>query len=248
MTHKHAQHDEVERNAILGNIAEYGCHVALIEQTAYLPGFVYSIGLYYKFKQPEIICFGLKTSVMHAIINHACELIQSGVQIKINHLYKGFLEGFPIQFISVNKEYYQNYVGYAGWFYDMTFDFPLLQVIWPDKENNFPWEGNFNPQWKFKQPLLDRNIDFKFYEERNLAVFTTRQAFEGDSILYVYHDEDGAWQFHTSIEPDTADLKVVALEQITLQDPTVNEIFYLDYGESAWRASRFDEWQLNERV
>ena len=28
-------------------------------------------------------------------------------------------------------------------------------------------------------------MDFKFYSARNLAVFTTNQAFEDDSILYV---------------------------------------------------------------
>lgn len=67
--------------------------------------------------------------------------------------------------------------------------------MWPDKEHNFPWDENFNTDWKFKQPLLDRNTDFKFYERRNLGVYSTSQAQEGNPILYVYHNDDGDWNF-----------------------------------------------------
>lgn len=228
------------------NIENYGCHLTLIEADNYLPSFVYSIGLYKKFGHPEIICFGLNNNVAASIINHACDLIKNGETLTAGKLYRGFLEDFPIQFIQVDKEYYQNYVGYAGWFYNQTFDFPLLQLVWTDKQNNFPWDNDFNPDWKFKQPLLDRNTDFKFYEERNLAVITTKQAFNGDPILYVYHNEDGDWQFHTSLEPNLGDCMVVALEQITKLDPTINEIYYLQFGWRAWRDSKEGEWQTEE--
>lgn len=228
------------------NIENYGCHLTLIEASNYLPAFVYSIGLYKKFGHPEIICFGLNNNVAASIINHACDLIKNGETLTTGKLYRGFLEGFPIQFIQVDKEYYQNYVGYAGWFYNQTFDFPLLQLVWTDRQDNFPWDNNFNPDWKFKQPLLDRSTDFKFYEERNLAVFTTKQAFNGDPILYVYHNEDGEWEFHTSSEPNLDDFMVVALEQITKLDPTINEIYYLQFGWRAWRDNKEGEWQTEE--
>lgn len=227
------------------NIDQYGCHLVLVEADNYLPAFVYSIGLFKKFRHPEIICFGLKSEVSAAIINHACDLIKSGETFQSNKLYKGFLEGYNIQFLEVAKENYQNYVGYAGWFYN-SFDFPLLQLVWPDKQHNFPWDGGFNPDWKFKQPLLDRNTDFKFYEERNLGVFTTKQAFNGDTILYVYHNNDGDWQFHTTSEPDLKDSMLVSLEEITKLDPSVNELFNLQYGWRAWRASKADEWNYEQ--
>jgi len=238
--------DEKNRQVILDNIEHFGCHLVLIEADNYLPGFVYSIGLFKRFGHPEIICFGLKTEVMAAIINHACSLIEKGETIEANKRYSGFLEGYDIQFLQVSDEYYPQYFGYGGWFYDMTFDFPVLQLVWPDKEHRFPWEEGFNPDWKFRQPLLDRDTDFWFYEERNLGVYTTKQAFEGEPILYVYHNNDGDWQFHTSLEPHIEDARLVCLEEITTLDSSTNELYRLQYGWRAWRESDQAEWQFEE--
>jgi len=43
-----------------------------------MPGFVYTIGLYQKFGQPKLICFGLKADVQATILNHACDLMKAG--------------------------------------------------------------------------------------------------------------------------------------------------------------------------
>ncbi len=243
MKEDHQQHDLEAKQTIIANIEKFGCHLALLEADSGLPAFVYSIGLFKKFKHPEIICFGLKTNVMASIINHARDLIKSGESLIPGNRYRGFLEGYEIQFIEVDKEFYQNYLGYAGWFYDMNFDFPVIQLVWPDKQHNFPWDKDFNSDWKYTQPLLDRNTDFKFYEARNLCVFTTKQAFEGDPILYVYHNEDGDWQFHTSDNPQITDSRVVSLEEITKLDPSINDLFNLSYGECAWRGTKDSEWE-----
>jgi hypothetical protein len=240
--------DAEERQTILDNIENFGCHLVLIEADNYLPAFVYSIGLYERFKHPEIICFGLKTEVMANIINYACDLIKHNQTLTTNKDYSGFLQDFHVQFIEVDKDYYRDYLGYAGWFYNMTFDFSALQLVWTDKQNKFPWEKGFNPNWKFKQPLLDRNLDFKFYEERNLGVYTTKQAFNNKPILFVYHNEDGDWQFHTSDEPNLDDAMIVCLEEITQLDPTINELYRLQYGWRAWRDTKQDEWQFVEDV
>jgi hypothetical protein len=64
--------------------------------------------------------------------------------------------------------------------------------------------------------------------------------------LYVYHNEDGDWQFHTSDHPDITDSLLVCLEEITKLDPTVNEIYHLQYGWSAWRSSIDENWQYAE--
>jgi hypothetical protein len=243
---KTRQEAEDNISVVNDNIEKYGCHLVLIETDNYLPAFVYSIGLFKKFGHPEIICFGLPTNVAATSLNHACDLIKNGETLTSGKLYRGFLEGFPIQFLEVAPEYYHNYVGYAGWFYNQTFNFPLLQLVWTDKQNNFPWDKDFYAAWKFKQPLLDRNTDFKFYEERNLGVFTTNDAFNGEPILYVYHNEDGNWQFHTTLEPDLADSMIVSFEEITRLDPTISELFNLQWGWRAWRASKEDEWNYEE--
>ena len=183
---------------------------------------------------------------MNAMLNHACELIKQGITFEPNKPYQGFLKDYEIQFLKVTESFYADYVGYAGWFYDNSFDFPLLQIVWPDKQHKFPWDNDFNPKWRFRQPLLDRNTDFKFYEERSLGVYTTKQAFEGNPILFVYHDENGDWQFHTSSSPNPEDAKLVCLEEITKLDPTINEIYHLQCGWRAWRESPNSDWQCAE--
>ena len=97
----------------------------------------------------------------------------------------------------------------------MSFDFPVMQLVWPDKEHRFPWDVGFFPDWKFRQPLLDRNMDFKFYEERNLGVYTTNDVLAGAPVLIVYHNLDGDWQFHSGLEPDLSDATLVCMEDIT---------------------------------
>lgn len=240
----HNHHNSESKALIQANIDQYGCHLIMIGSDNYLPGFVYSIGLYQKFTHPEIICFGLKTSVMATLINHAKDLLQAGGIILPGKYYNDFLEGYSIQFIEVNKEFYPDYFGYAGWFYGSNAGFPALQIVWPDKQNKFPWEEKFNPDLEFKQLLLDRDIDFKFYEKKSLGVYTTQQALEGDPVLFVYHNEDGDWQFHTSLSPDLDNAKLVFLEQLVKRDPTLNEIYHLQYGWSASRLSINAEWKL----
>ena len=246
MSDEHTQHDIEAKKAIKENIETFGCHLALLEPDNYLSGFAYTIGIYEKFNHPEIICFGLNNNVMGAMLNHACNLIKEGEIFETNKLYDGFLKDYKIQFIEVKKEFYADYVGYAGWYYENSFDFPLLQIIWSDKQEKYPWDSDFNSDWKFKQPLLDRNTDFKFYEERNLGVYTTKQVLEGEAILFVYHNEDGDWQFHSSLDPNIGDARLVCLEEITKIDPTINEIYHLQYGWKAWRKTSESEWEWEE--
>jgi hypothetical protein len=245
-TDDHHVHDAAAKKAIAKNIEQYGCHLALLAPTDYLPGFAYSIGLYQQFGHAEVICFGLDQNVLVAVLHHARDLIKAGERLVLGADYSGFLEGYPVRFIEVDRDYYPNYAGYGCWYYGRSVDFPLYQLVWPDKEQHYPWDDGFNPNWKRKQPLLDRNTDFKFYEQRNLGVYTTKQAFHGDPVLYVYHNSDGDWQFHTTPDPEPAGAILVCLEELTKLDPTLNGIYHLDYGWRAWRTSKESPWEWEQ--
>ncbi len=242
----HIEHDKQAKKRIIDDIKEYDCHLALLESDGYLPAFTYTIGLYEKFQHPEIIIFGLETNIMGHILNDLRDEIKKGEAYEPNKTYSGLLEGYEIQFLEVKKENYRDYLGYAAWYYKKSFDFPVLQMIWPDKESKWPWENGFNEKWKLRQPLLDRNIDFKYHEEKNLGVYTTHHALEGKPILYVFHNEDGDWQFHTEYKPNIEDSKLVCLEEIIKLDSTLNEIYYLNYGQAAYRNEIGAEWTVEE--
>ena len=189
------------------NIEKAGLQVIMVQPTGYSPSFAYSIGLYKTYKHPEIICFGLPDDLGHTII---------------------------AEFLEVDKKNMSDYFGTAINYYD-TENFPAFQLVWTDRNDKFPWEDNFEEKFLFEQPLLDRNSNFKFREAKRLAVFTTRQWLELEKpILRVVHDNDGDWQFLTGDQlPE--DIKLVALEELIAKDNTLNDVFDLDYGQSAER-------------
>jgi hypothetical protein len=69
------------------DIDTYGLTVIMIEATDYLPSFAYSIGLWEKYKHPEIISFGLTLKTLHVIINDVAELVKGGQKIQVKRNY-----------------------------------------------------------------------------------------------------------------------------------------------------------------
>ncbi|WP_211999857.1 DUF4262 domain-containing protein [Chitinophaga sp. HK235] len=242
MSDDQCQHLPVSKEKIQEKINQYGCFIVQVPEDDYLPAFAYTIGLYQQYGHPEIICFGLSVELMASLLNDTCDLIKQGQAFAPCTSYDDFLDNYPVQFLTVDQAYYPYYLGTGCFFYDHS-RFPALQLIWPDKQSLFPWEPEFNPNWLRKQPLLDRNSDFMFQEEKNLAVFTSRQILEGSPILYVYHDEDGDWQFLSEEETDEQDVRIVALSEIVKIDPGIKELHLLSYDQRAWRASAKDKWE-----
>jgi hypothetical protein len=223
-------------------IEQFGWTVMLVEATPYLPGFAYTIGLWQNFGHPEIIAFGLSTNTLHLSLNTVGEMVKAGRKMEFGKIYTDeIFEQSDVQFLQVDQRNVTDYFGQAIEYYNSA-DFPALQLVWTDRNNKFPWEEGFETEFEFRQPLLDRNAAFKFKEAKNLGVFTTRQWLElGKPVLHVVHDTDGDWQFLSGDQmPD--DARLLALEQIVLKDPTLNEVFNLDYGESAHREYLGGPW------
>ena len=241
----HKDHNAEAEKRILSDVKAHGFHVALFNGDGYSPIFAYTIGLYKTHGYPELICFGLGLDLLHSVLWEGKRLLDKQPKPDPSVGYPDFLEGFDVRLITVDKDHYQDYFGYAAWFYK-SWDFPALQIMWPDKLSFYPWDAGFNPDWKAAQPLLDRNNDFKFREDRNLGVYTTRQVLEGTPILRVAHNSDGDWQFLCDTTTDVADLKIVCLEHIVQRDLTVNELFQLNYGWTARRETPEDDWETWE--
>ena len=241
----HKAHQHVDEQKLSADLENFGWTVLLMPATDYLPSFAYTVGLWKNYKHPELISFGLTTKTLHLILNDAGEIIKSGRVIEVNKIYNDFFKNGKTEFINVDNQNFADYFGYAINFYGTKY-FPALQLIWTDRNNNFPWDKDNEDEFKFRQPLLDRNADFKFREEKNLGIFTTRQWLElNKPILRVIHDNDGDWQFLTGDQmPD--DIRLVALEQMTLKDKTLNEVFNLGFGESAEREFIGGPWKRME--
>lgn len=234
--------DLLERTKL--NIDKFGLQVITVAATNYLPSFTYSIGLTQTYHHPEIICFGLPTDLAHEITNIVADLIKDGEVFTSGEIYNNIFNESNAMFIAVDKRNIDDYFGTGiNYYQDKQFD--ALQLIWTDSNDRFPWEENFEEKYVYIQPLLDRNAEFKFYEPKNLATFTTRQWLEEkEPILHVVHDHDGDWQFLTG-DQMPEDIKIVALEELIKKDSTLNEIFDLEYGEEAERDTIGGKWRRN---
>lgn len=243
MQDEHEEHNRKTEERIIADVAHYGCHFALVEDEDNLPGFAYTIGFQKSYNHPEIICFGLRVETLGAVLNIVKTEIKRGKVFKAGDMYPDILEGYNVTFLAIDKRNYPDYLGYAGWFYE-GWNFDAIQMIWPDKEGFFPWDVDFNSNFRHRQPLLDRNADFKFLEEPNLGVYTTRQVLEGAPVLFVSHEEDGSWQFHAGGQPVVTDGRVVCLEELVKKDDSLNAVFQLRLGKTAWRADLNSPWEF----
>lgn len=134
-------HDGME-DIVHANVAKYGCHVMMIDEDDARPGFAFSIGLTKTYGQPELICFGLRTKVMHSMINDVASRYARGEVFQAGDRVSDLIEGFDCELRAMSKARYREYLGYARWFYDGD-DFDVFQIVYPDMGGRFPWDEGF---------------------------------------------------------------------------------------------------------
>lgn len=238
-------HNCIDLNQTKAHIEKYGLSVVSVESTQYQPAFAYSVGLVETYNHPEVICFGLGQKILHEIINDVAEIIKKEGEVDPEREYENVFKNSRAKFLKIDQRNIQDYFGLAIE-YSGSQKITALQLIWTDRNNKFPWEIDFESEFKYMQPLLDRNAEFKFREEKNLGVITTQQWLENDDpIIRVVHEEDGDWQFLTK-KIDFDNVKIVALEQMILSDKTLNDVFDLEYGEEAERKFIGGKWKRNK--
>ena len=138
---------------VLADVAKYGWLVFKVLEKHESPGWAFSVGLYENFNHPEVVVFGLNDDLLGSVINSIGEDVRNGKTFAIDGLYPNLIDTYSCTFKSVNQVWYYDFLGYANWFYKGQ-DYPALQCIWPDRNSQFPWEPEFNPNWIWAQPLL----------------------------------------------------------------------------------------------
>jgi hypothetical protein len=226
--------DNDERR-VIEDVRKFGWHIVAVEDDPEGPAFAYSIGLYHTLKQPEIIIFGLKSANMGHIISGIAKEMRRGSRFEDWTESDQILDRYSCMFRRVDRGFYPDYLGYAMWFYRPD-NFPVLQCVWPDRKGHYPWQPGFSSETHARQPVLAREQSWRFHEEKNRAVFTTRQVLDGTyPILLVSHDDEGEWQFLCGTTNRPEDGKIVCLADVVAQHPAVLELADLPIG---WRAIR----------
>ena len=235
--------DENEQR-VIDDVRRAGWHLVAVENESDHPGFVYSVGLYHTFQQPEIIIFGLDSAAaMCEFINHVGDEMRRGASFEDWDESRQLVNGHCCMFRSVERELYAEYLGMAAWFYE-GLDFPALQGVWPDTSGSYPWEPGFPAELSARQPVLTERIGWPFHEGKNRLVATTRPVVERrQPVVLVTHDQQGDWQFLCGTTDRTEDQRKVGLETVVVSSPSVLELADLAVGWQAVRESPDRPWQ-----
>lgn len=224
-------------------ILQQGFFVCNFEQEACCPAFSYTIGLRESRNHPEFLCMGLSVEMNSYLIATAAEAVLQGTKFRPKQEYHEFLDGVPVKVVPILEEHLDRHFGFGIEYYG-TSEFDALQIVWPDRDGRWPWDDSCDEELSYCRKLLDRDPHFAFYAPANLRTFCSKGIFESNKpILDAIHQDDGEWQF-LSDEPCTPEnMMLVCLEEITKQDPTINELFDLPYGTRASRKQVGGDWE-----
>ena len=139
---------------VLSDIERVGWHLVIIPEDEEGPGFAFTIGLFHSFDHPEVAVVGQKMELQEYLLNEIGTQVQSGLRFTPTERYPGLLEGpFDCGFAEIPKNAYNEYLGYAQWYYRDR-EFPALQCLWPDRQNRIPIDDDFEPRLRDRQPLM----------------------------------------------------------------------------------------------
>ena len=137
----------------VNEVGWYNLHVA--EENGH-PAFSFSLGHFHKQDHPEIIIIGLPAETAHQLLNIAViKIVGAKEKIEPYKKYTEFTEGLSVAFVPVGLEHYAEYLGYANWYYgSMPKPYPVVQMVWPDREGKYPWEPGYDRRFSQLQPIL----------------------------------------------------------------------------------------------
>lgn len=141
-----------ERRAlhIQSQVAEFGISIQFISGS---PSFIYTVGMTL-LGAPELICFGLSPESVHGPINMIYEQIRLGKRKKEigreDDIWPASFYFDPVEPSKLED------------FATATFDFfegsgmtpTFRQIVWPDPRGFYPFEAQFDPNRKERQPYF----------------------------------------------------------------------------------------------
>ncbi|WP_432039489.1 DUF4262 domain-containing protein [Streptomyces cucumeris] len=107
--------------------------------------FAYNIGFGSSFGHPEVVVVGLPEEVSGDVLRYVQTVLAEGREHGDGDISGENLEGSRVQFRAVPQDLLVANLVQASTFYGET-PFVALQLVWPDRDGNFPGEGNA-PAW-----------------------------------------------------------------------------------------------------
>ena len=144
--------DDSDRKT-LEDIERYGCSVMHVSAEGDLPPFSYSVGITKSSGAPEVVVIGLKQPMAHFVVNEYNSRVRAGEVFRAGQKYSGFIGGFDMLAIPVEREHYPEYFGFDLWLYKGP-SFEVLQLVYPNTSGIWPWQEEADEWFRSWQPLL----------------------------------------------------------------------------------------------
>lgn len=141
-------------NKIRDDIIRSGFSIVSVFASNNTPSYAYTIGLHETYNHPEIIVLGLPAQPSHGVIANAVEsILDGGKKISVGINYKGIANA-DVVFNVVSDFYKTKYALLAMDYYGSLEGVEFIQMLWPDPEGRFPFDFDFNKDFRFSQPIL----------------------------------------------------------------------------------------------
>src|SRR5688572_17373101 len=128
-------------------IAQHGHAINMVaddaDQPTDEPPFAYSLGAWESYGAPELIVLGLEGEVAADIINSVMGQYLEGRRFRCGMPETNVLaNGVPVFFLEADPAIARIFATFTDWYYEGE-PFPLWQIVWPDRNGCFPWDGAY---------------------------------------------------------------------------------------------------------
>ena len=147
------QADEVDAR-VQNDIQRHGWHVVLVPPEQDSPGWAHTIGLWERYRHPELLVFGSEPRVLTGLLNTLGERVRGGRRFAAGEQEEGVLQGLPFAFRAIAPRWIGVFLGNAAWHYRSE-SVPVLQGFWPDRAGRFPWDAGCTREVVDEQPPLE---------------------------------------------------------------------------------------------
>ena len=147
--------DEKERD-FTNNIRKHGWTAMHVFGDEERPGFSYTTEFQCNLDQPEIMTFAMKQDNAQDFFWSAWHFLKNGGELLPAHFTRDLSEQGRMALFTVAKRHYAEHLGWSRWFYAGD-NFGCIQLVWPDRNDVFPWQKGFDAAFAGLQPDLSEN-------------------------------------------------------------------------------------------
>lgn len=248
-----------EDESTINHVETFGCSIIHIEENSAGPGWSFTLGVFDTTGRPEIIVVGLKNETAQHLLHEAAKLLRAGVDLTQGR-HRDLIGNVECEFRPLDPKWAKHLMGWTNWYYRGE-GYPVLQAIYPDLQNRFPEDTEFDK--KFEQPLMQPNaamtrieqdfwaaadphssqFDWKFPDPPHTGVYLSKTVHERTKpVTFVSHDPDGHWQFLGDSMDNGGGPVLVCFHHPIDADPTLKELADLSIGWYAERDKPGETW------